>query len=549
MCDELESIRLSQLPDQKLTAYQVRSICAVWYEKKLVELRADPEQLQSWALEKVNYPFKGIHEPGTVSFFWNELQDNSIAFEPHECLHLSEHFSHSDIRNASEDSLRLVVVRAITSSARATVRDTHRLRIKANGTADTQIAKALLFYFCKLKQYAWESLSGSPVGKPYQDDEIDSMREVAFSLQQGAPESPQARASDFTVSRLAELWEQSVIRTVDRRKAEGRVKDYTPSFRKFMQFAGDIAVKDITTTIIRDFRELLYSAPASQSAEVKQMPLRKQVDYGRANGLPKLAHNTVRNHIVHISALLEYAEREDYIKSNVAKKLVPSKKVKPRRVEDQEYFSDDEIGIIFSHPVFTNRDFSFFASNTTLPAEAFYWIPLLSYHFGGRSSEMAERYSQNVFYNDKAGCYILRIDESGEGSVKESSSVRDLPIPQALVELGFIEYAQSIPKGRPLFTNPKSGLMMSADSYRKVFKKFLESMPNFELNGRQPTHCFRHTIETNLRELGVAKDVSAYITGRARTSSNEEYGSYLSVVKSALENLPKLELLATTDAS
>lgn len=49
-------------------------------------------------------------------------------------------------------------------------------------------------------------------------------------------------------------------------------------------------------------------------------------------------------------------------------------------------------------------------------------------------------------------------------------------------------------------------------------------------------------METNLRELGVLKDIGAYITGRARSSSSEGYGNYLKVVKDALEQIPTLDL-------
>jgi integrase len=545
--DELESIRLSQLPDQRLTAFQIKSICAVWYEEQLTELKLDASEHEQWAFELIGFPFKNVPEaPKTysVSFFWNELLEAKTDYliDPDECINLTDHILLRANQEIRPELMRLALIRSITKGLRDPLINQHRLLIKPNGNTDTQLAQTLLFYFCKLKQYAWESLSEAPVSPLYHDEDIDQMRKAVSVLNNDAPSAMASQSGGLTFGKLVAVWEANLLRTITERKAEGRIKDYTPSFRKFIQFVGDINVRNVTSSQIREFRELLYDTPASQTKILRGMPLRKQVEYGKANGFPKLSSNTVRNNIVHISSLLEFAEREDYIQKNVARKLVPAKQAKPRRIEDQVYFTKEEIQTIFSQPIFTDFDLSQFKSRSTLPGEAFYWVPILSYYYGSRSSEMSERFSDNVFYSNKAGCHLLRIDESAGGSVKESASIRDLPIPQGLVDLGFIEFAESKTKGKPLFNNPKTGGMMKSDSYRKAFKAFLEGIPSFDLDGRQPTHCFRHTMETNLRELGVAKDISAYITGRARSSSSEEYGSYLKVVKDVLEQMPKLDL-------
>lgn len=535
--DELNAIKNSQKPSDMLTDFQIDSICALWYDSIVSQLLVDSTGLQLWAFERVGFPFKEERELIGVRFFWNSLLDDSSEFEAALEEEFLSHVKYPSNGFSSNLLYKHFLKKEVTREVRHQLIKEHGLTVQPGSNLEMRLSERLLVYFCKLKQYSFEALRGAkPEVEPVKDK---SQKAKVVAMLHKQEDAVKAWSETDTISAIELRYFADLRRTDSTRRAESRIKDYTPSYRKLKQYVGDISLGDISVYDIRSFRDLLYESPASQAKVIKNMPLNKQVEYAKANGLNTLSANTVRNHIVHISSLFEYAVKNGYVEKNVAKGLVPSQVKKKRVVDLDGNLSEREVKLIFSQPVFTERDFRQFRGWKTIPNEAFYWVPLLCYHFGTRVAEVAERYTNQVFKYKDSDIYILRIDESaGVGTVKELGSARDLPIPDTLVKLGFINYVQSLPQNSPIFPRPGTTEPMSVGSFRKAFKAYLDSIEGFELNGRKPTHCFRHTMETTLRDLEVGADIRNYITGRERSGSSEVYGSFMKSVTKVLDKIP-----------
>jgi integrase len=546
--DELNAIKNSQLPYDEFTVATIDSICAVWYEEEVKRVKFDINAQRAWALEEIGFPFitketyrdNGVEQELTITFFWNDLLSANTFFDLDYSM-IPNKF-HSEFSNLScSTSTKRTLFLLTTQEVRQELVNHYQFRIQPKSAAEYQISKQLLFYFLKLKEYSLNAMSGKD-SERYRIVDIKTSQEVVASLESGVPLKSAGLASFTSLSAIEKEWGKSIGRKKTERKANKHIDCYSPSFRKLRQFIGDCDVSSVTLEQIRAFREVLYELPGTATKSVKELPLRRQAQYATSNGLKTLAANTVRNHIVHLSALFDFGVKNGYMKKNVAKTIVPSKQEKSRLAIKLDNLTSDEIEIIFSQQLFTARDFTSFARWKSVPKEACYWVPILCYYFGARVSEVTERYTNHVFKHQQNNFYIFRIDESSGAEVKESSSVRDLPIPDALIELGLIEYVESLPNNSPLFSDPRTEGVMKSTNFRKAYAQYLKGIKGFDLNNRAPMHCFRHTMETMLRELEVQPEVSRYITGRARQSSSEVYGSFLESARVALNRVPKLNL-------
>jgi len=73
---------------------------------------------------------------------------------------------------------------------------------------------------------------------------------------------------------------------------------------------------------------------------------------------------------------------------------------------------------------------------------ACYWIPILCRYTGARITEIAQLKKSDVSQSD-TGIYYLNM-RRGEGqSIKTDASLRHTPVPQHVIELGFISYVES----------------------------------------------------------------------------------------------------------
>jgi integrase len=543
--EDLDAIKNSQLPYDKPTTEQIESICAVWYDSKLRELRASSSEHESWAFEKIGYPFvrETPEAPTDIAFFWNTIHSSSDSFQVSAISEINKYFLPDPEDFQSEHRFTRLLIRCVTQAVREPLTKQYNLRLQPKGQIEAKLSKQLLYYFIKLKQYCFQELSGATVDKrELEVERLDEMKSIAGSVAMAPTANSIISPSQISVSSLVNSYSKNLSNTIQKHKATKRLKDYQPSFTKFIQYVGDIHLSDLTVEHIRSFRDLLYDAPKSQTKIIRALPLRKKVEYARDNGLEVLSSNTVRNHIVHISALFEFGSREGYLNENIAKNLVPSKKERPRFANLDKDLDRAEVELIFSQPFFQKKDFSFFESRTAVSGEALYWILILIYYYGARLAEVSERNTNQIFKSDRHDCYIFRIDESAGGTLKETSSVRDLPLPNHLIELGFLDYVKSRPKNGPLFIDPRTGSMVKSENVRKALTAFLKSIDTFELNDRPPTHMFRHTLETYFRESGVDNGIRSYITGRARETSSEGYGAFITSVKQILEQIPRVPL-------
>jgi len=150
------------------------------------------------------------------------------------------------------------------------------------------------------------------------------------------------------------------------------------------------------------------------------------------------------------------------------------------------------------------------------------WIPLLGAYSGARIAELAQLRAEDIL--PIAGIACMKITPEA-GPLKTLSSERIVPLHPAVIEAGFLEYAQTAARG-PLFPSIKPNVFGSrGGNATKVIGRWVRGL-GIDDPRLSPSHSWRHRFKTLARQHGLAPDVSDAITGHSARSVADRYGEF-----------------------
>ncbi|AZG73962.1 site-specific integrase [Shewanella livingstonensis] len=161
----------------------------------------------------------------------------------------------------------------------------------------------------------------------------------------------------------------------------------------------------------------------------------------------------------------------------------------------------------------------------------FKWITLLMLYHGLRPSEACQLHSNDISVID--GINVIHVTNEGMSQqLKTAQSKRTVPLHQKLIELGFIDFVQTMTdrtsKNSQLTSNPLFHYQPSSDGvwshkFCREFGKLLDQL-HF-IAGKRPTaYSFRHTFIDELKQLQIEESMVAQIVGHVY--HNITYGRY-----------------------
>lgn len=129
-----------------------------------------------------------------------------------------------------------------------------------------------------------------------------------------------------------------------------------------------------------------------------------------------------------------------------------------------------------------------------------FWAMQILYHCGLRVSELSQLMTGD--YREIEGIKCLSINTDNGKTVKNESSIRNIPLNEALLALGAWEK-------KPVM---KYGDNRTMDKVSKAFKK---------IGLKRSTHCFRHSLSNRLRDTNATDSIRAYILGHTQANMTD----------------------------
>ena len=301
--------------------------------------------------------------------------------------------------------------------------------------------------------------------------------------------------------------------------------EYEAAIDDFIDYAGDIAVSQIDTDLIYDYRDEAALLPASMPRIDRTLPFRERVAK-HSDTKPKCATPTLKKRIGALQALLSHAFKERWIAANVGAGVVvvdAEKKKNSRRS-----FEDHEIEKLFSCPLFVDP-LSWKSKSSTSDATIF-WLFLLGVTTGARLEEVGQAALADV-KRDGLIAYLdvdeYVVDEDADDkSVKNRDSVRLIPIHAKLVELGFIEYCDALVQlgHTQLFPDLKENKVgkrtkEASQKINRIIDRYVDTDP------RLVFHSLRHAFKAKGNDAGLTDRTLDQICGHAPISTGGRYGS------------------------
>ena len=286
-------------------------------------------------------------------------------------------------------------------------------------------------------------------------------------------------------------------------------------FALLVRIVGDIPCTELSYPILRQYKTTLIKLPANlnKSPAYRGKAIAEIMDMGCS---PMAVANMNKN-LSRVSSLLRWSVKNGFIQVNYAEGLQIKRTT--RADEDRSPYSDEQLRKVFSHRLYTHREYKY-------PWQ--YWIPLLGLYTGARLNELCQLYVGDVRKVD--GIWVISINaDTPDKKLKTCSAARCIPLHSKLLSLGLLDYieSQKVTCNGRVFPE----LQLSRDGYgRKVSKwyaNFRKKLILTDDDSKEPDfHSFRHNVSMSLRrgngrqgysldEIGeVLGHVSSIVTAR-----------------------------------
>lgn len=264
-------------------------------------------------------------------------------------------------------------------------------------------------------------------------------------------------------------------------------------------------------------------------------------------GSPTIATYTIEKALTTIKTLFSWMVTEGLIDKNPSGILVAPKK---------EVRSDEE------RSVFNREDLQRLMDGLKVEAERGkldghperYWLPLIGLFSGMRLGEIAQLHIDDVVQvkDDSSGndiwCFKVQSSEEDGKSVKNTSSLRIIPVHKTLIDLGFIEYLKTIKEAG----QPRLWMRLTLDSKGKWYKNFSNWFLKHSNIGegflrtyittdpKKDFHSFRHAFANKLKQANIEEVKIAELVGHTNTSmTSGRYGKRyeIAMMKDTVDSL------------
>jgi integrase len=287
----------------------------------------------------------------------------------------------------------------------------------------------------------------------------------------------------------------------------------------------DVSISDISKSDMRAFRDDLQRLDVTLRG--KAVPFEARLTSMAKN---QIGSATALRYWKSVQAFFAWTASEGHAEDDPAVGLkLERRKGDSRR--SPEAFSPAELQRLFQTPLFAGH---LSANRLSTPGTnrnrgGQWWSAVLLLFTGLRAGEFSQLLpSDFIFDADIPHLKVRQEDDAGSTvkSVKNTASVRDVPLSPVLLNLGLRQFVESRakhhPKRRVFFEFRLGSRGRTSDGMTKFWGDYLRKVGLWK-PGRA-THVWRHTVVACLRANGVAEEDIAAFVGHTGQSVTSAYG-------------------------
>ncbi|MGD9834892.1 MAG: DUF6538 domain-containing protein, partial [Piscinibacter sp.] len=167
-------------------------------------------------------------------------------------------------------------------------------------------------------------------------------------------------------------------------------------------------------------------------------PVKEEEGKGKV-AAPPPAQSTVEKKLSAIKKLLRIAARKRVIESNVAQDVALPKVRRGKAGSRWKHFDDADLQRIFSSRIYLDG-----LRQAGGRGEAQFWLPIIALFTDMRAEEIACRILPDIKTSGGIAYFDVREDAEMQQAVKNDGSIREVPIPPRLIDLGFLAYVDRV---------------------------------------------------------------------------------------------------------
>ncbi|MGY8604664.1 tyrosine-type recombinase/integrase [Gluconobacter cerinus] len=257
-------------------------------------------------------------------------------------------------------------------------------------------------------------------------------------------------------------------------------RDTSRTVALFVQAFGDLPVREIDGKVSGDFRDVLFSLPASHGKR-RNLSFQDEIDRAASQDVPLLSTKTVKNHFMRLSSLWNDLLRRDMVEKNPWSRwnFDLSNQIS-RRAWKQE-----EMNKLVNTPWPVG----------SIPNETFMGITMVAAYSGMRLGEISNLRNEDIQDLEGVPCFRICAHPEDNWSPKTDAGERIVPIHSTLLSWGLLAFQKANQKY--LFSDLKDSRdgNRGAD-FSRAFSRYKMIM---DLPPAVTFHGFRHTVSTLLR--------------------------------------------------
>lgn len=277
-------------------------------------------------------------------------------------------------------------------------------------------------------------------------------------------------------------------------------------------------IKDIRRLQAEEARNLLTQYPINAKKH-KQFDGLKGQQLIRANKQHKiqtLSTESVKDYIQKCSSFFEWCLQMELTDINPFRGIKFKKTRKDS--EAKNAYSQKDLQKLFNTDIHVKKKYKH---------PHYYWLPLLGIYTGARLNELCQLYRQDILKHD--GIWVIRVDDRHKGQrLKNNNSRRMIPIHNKLLELGFIDFINSVQHERvfPALKEERDGFGTAASKWFGRFKSKLGFERGYDF------HSFRHTVATQLKNAEISSLLAGELLGHSQNNiTYDRYGKGVCLAK------------------